>query len=66
MRINLKILRIKHGLSQEEISEKIGCKRAAYSAIESGLRSGKQTFWKRLQQTFDVPDSEMWSIMKNE
>lgn len=66
MRINLKIFRVKHGLSQEAISEKIGCKRGTYSAIECGVRSGKPSFWQKLQKAFDVPDAEMWELMLDE
>lgn len=66
MRINLKIFRIQQHLSQEEICEKIGCSRATYSAIENGVRNGRQTFWKNFQKAFDLPDSDMWALMKNE
>ena len=66
MRTNLKIFRIKQHLSQTEISEKIGCSRATYAAIESGARCGRQTFWKDLQKAFRLPDAEMWELMKND
>lgn len=66
MRTNLKVFRVKHNLSQEEISEKIGCKRATYSAIECGKRNGQQNFWKKLQKAFSIPDAEMWDLMLDE
>lgn len=66
MRTNLKIFRIKQHLSQTEISEKIGYSRATYAAIESGARCGRQTFWRDLQRAFQLPDAEMWELMKND
>ena len=66
MRRNLKIFRIKQNLSQTEISDRIGCSRATYAAIESGSRCGRQTFWSDLQKAFELPDSEMWPLMTND
>jgi len=66
MRTNLKIFRIKQHLSQAEISEKIGCSRATYAAIESGARCGRAEFWKELKKSFLIPDSEMWRLMEND
>lgn len=66
MRMNLKLFRVKHLLSQEEIAERIGFSRAAYAAIEAGTRDGRQAFWIALQKAFDIPDAEMWALRKNE
>ena len=66
MRMNLKMFRIKRHMSQEEIASKIGCTRATYSAVESGSRDGRQTFWQSLQFAFALPDDEMWELMKRE
>lgn len=66
MRTNLKVFRVKQHLSQEEMAEKIGFSRGAYTAIEAGKRDGRQSFWVALQKAFDIPDSEMWSLRKNE
>lgn len=66
MRTNLKVFRVKQKLSQEEIAKKCGCKRATYSAIECGTRSGKGTFWSNFQTAFNVPDAEMWELMKDD
>lgn len=63
-RTNLKLFRVKNKLSQAAISEKIGCQRATYSAIECGKRSGRKDFWNKLQQAFNVPEGEMWELMK--
>lgn len=66
MRMNLKVFRVKHGLSQEKMAEEMGYMRATYSAIECGKRDGRSAFWQTLQKTFDVPDDEMWELQKNE
>lgn len=66
MRTNLKVFRVKHNLSQQEISEKIGCNRATYSCIETGIRSGRPDFWESLRKSFSVPEAEMYALMKNE
>lgn len=65
-RTNLKVFRIRRGLSQEQIAKKIGCIRATYSAIENGKRSGRATFWNSFQKAFDVSDSHMWELMQDE
>lgn len=66
LRTNLKIFRVKHRLSQEEMAKKLGYSRATYAAIESGKRAGKQVFWIDFQEAFNVPDEELWGYMKNE
>lgn len=63
-RTNLKLFRVKHKMSQEQIAEKIGCTRATYSSIESGKRTGRQAFWLDLQKAFDIPDADLWGLMK--
>lgn len=65
MRANLKNLRvIKNNLTQSEIAALIGVSRATYSFVERGERSGTNEFWAKIQQIFDVPDSEMWDLQK--
>lgn len=66
MRTNLKVFRIKQGLSQVEISSKIGCNRATYSAIENGTRDGTFKFWNKLQQAFELPNCDMWELIRND
>lgn len=66
MRMNLKIFRVQHNLTQEEMAEKIGCRRATYSCIENGTRGGRQEFWQSLQQAFNIPANNMFSLMINE
>lgn len=66
MRTNLKIFRIRQKLSQAEMAEKIGCRRSTYSAIEQGTRNGRLSFWDALKTAFDLPDTEIGGLMKND
>lgn len=63
-RTNLKVFRIKMQLSQAAISEKIGCQRSTFAAIENGKRNGRQAFWNGLQAAFNLPNEVMWELMK--
>ena len=66
MRTNLKVFRVKQNMTQDETAAKIGCSRSCYASIENGDREGRGTFWRDLQKAFDIPDSEMWALKKNE
>lgn len=66
MRTNLKVFRVKQKMTQDEMAEQIGYTRAAYSSIEKGKRNGRDAFWRDLQKAFNLDDTEMWSLMKNE
>lgn len=66
MRKSLKLFRVGLNLTQAEMAEKIGCGRAMYSYVENGKRAGRQMFWNSLQKAFDIPDEEMYGLMKNE
>lgn len=59
-------LRARHGLTQEQMAERLEITRAAYSQIEIGGRDGRFSFWQRLQKEFNLTDSETWAILKNE
>lgn len=66
MRKNLKLFRTNRFLSQQEIADKMGVTRGTYAAIENGSREGRKTFWAQLQEAFDIPDAEMYGLMKND
>lgn len=67
MRMNLKLFRIKHKLTQAKFAEKIGVSRANYRAVEKGKRNGDlEDFWHSLQKVFGVPDEEMFALTKIE
>lgn len=66
MRKNLKIFRIERDLTQAQIAEKIGCRRATYAAIEKGVREGRRAFWNDLQAAFNIDSDAMWDLMRND
>lgn len=66
MRKNLKLFRVANDMTQSEIAAKIGCARGAYAAIEKGTRGGSQSFWAKLQTAFNIPNEDMWGLIKNE
>lgn len=63
---NLKLftLRKAAGLSQIETAKKLGIPVNLYSAIERGESNGKTAVWERIQNLFNVPDEEMWELIK--
>lgn len=63
-RINLKMFRVGFDLTQEEFADRIGVERGTYTAIENGTRNGTHEFWNKLQTAFNVPDSNMWGLMR--
>lgn len=64
-RRNLKVFRVKHGLTQVEMAAKIGVSRSVYSDVEAGRRkSCSIAFLRKLQAAFDIPDEEMWALSK--
>lgn len=65
-RLNLRVLRVRNNLTQEEMSKKLGVSRMTYTFIENGERIGKMQFWIALQDAFNIPDEEMFLLMKTE
>ena len=66
IRLNLRILRVRNNLSQEEMAKETGVNRMTYVFIENGERMGKMQFWLALQDRFEISDEEMFSLMKTE
>lgn len=66
MRLNLKLFRTKQKLTQSEMAKKMGVNRGMYAQVEKGSRSCTPTFLKKLQDAFNIPDEEMWSLTKLE
>lgn len=65
-RIALKQFRVGEQLTQQEMANKLEISRVTYIAIENGVRNGTVEFWRTVQKTFNVPDSEMWKLQKQE
>ncbi len=65
-RVNLKIFRIQHNLTQSDIAERVGCSRDAYREIESGKRNPSYDFMEKFKVAFDIPAENMWNLMERE
>jgi DNA-binding XRE family transcriptional regulator len=64
MRIQLKLLRVARGMTQEQFAKALGYNRTYYNAVENGKHAGSLKFWKRVQEFCNVPDEEFANIMK--
>lgn len=62
---SLKILRVRNGLSQEEMARKLTMSRQAYAKIENGLGNGNITFWSKVQRVFNISSEEMWDLIND-
>lgn len=63
-RIELKALRVRHDLSQQEMADALGVPRQTYAMVERGQRRGNDVFWATLKEKFSVPDADMWKLMR--
>lgn len=64
MRTELKVLRIKHNLTQVEIAQKLGVSKSTYNLVEQGKRNGSKKFWLAVQNLFELGDAEVWKLQK--
>lgn len=61
-RNELKVLRVRHNLTQPQIAEKLGVSKSTYNLIEQGKRRGSAEFWLKLQSEFNLKDDEVWKL----
>lgn len=64
-RKNLKLLRIKHDLTQEELAKALNISLSSYNLIENGERNGSIVFWNSLQDFFKLTGEEIWNLQNN-
>ena len=64
MRTNLKVFRVRLKLTQEGMAIKLGVSRQLYAFVEAGKRNGSPKFWRSVQRVFNVPDDQMYKLMK--
>lgn len=58
-RTNLKVFRIRLGLTQAAFAARIGVDRNTYANIENGKSSGRARFWEALRVKYDLRESEL-------
>lgn len=62
IRNELKVLRVRHNLTQPQMAERCGVSLTTYNFIEQGKRRGSQQFWLTLQREFKLKDGEVWQL----
>lgn len=63
MRTRLKLFRVKHKLTQEQIAEKIGYGRMTYANVENGKRNPSKNFCAGLAKAFGLSLSKVSELM---
>lgn len=63
MRTDLKVLRVKNNLTQQEMADKLDVSLTTYSFIENGKQSGKVEFWKKVKEAFNLTADELVKMM---
>lgn len=64
MRTELKLLRVRYGLTQEQMAVRLGCKRCTYAAVENGKREPSMRFCNALSMAFGMPMAEVLELLK--
>lgn len=62
MRLNLRLLRVKNGLTQDQMAERLGVTRSTYCNIENGKSDGRGVFWMTVEKEF--PGVNIGEMMK--
>lgn len=62
MRTELKLLRVKHHLTQPEMAKVCGTSLSTYNLIEQGKRRGSAEFWLTLQEKFNLDGETVWKM----
>lgn len=63
-RTNLKVFRVKYGLTQDEFAKKIGYSRSYYRRVENSECSGAMKFWQAISTEFVIPMVDVLELMK--
>lgn len=56
-------LRADRNWSQGDMAVRLGCARQYIAQIENGAAFGTINFWKKIQNMFHIPDSDMWTLI---
>lgn len=66
MRTELKVFRIKQGMTQAQFAEKIGFSRGHYARFENGEAGTTLRFLQALQKAFGLSLEEAQAVMKRD
>ena len=64
MRHNLKVFRVTHNLTQQQLADKLGVSVSTYNLIENGSRRGSQKLWETLQKEFNLDGGKVWELQR--
>lgn len=59
----LKVLRARFNLTQEQTADALEVPRQQYSYIERGERKGSAETWLKIQKLFGLSDGKTWRLM---
>ena len=62
-RNKLKVLRVKHELTQQQLADKLGVSVSTYNLLEMGKRDGNKELWLDIQKLFKLEDGEVWRLI---
>ena len=57
-------LRVSNRWSQVTAAERLGIPLASYKLIEQGKQEGKPRTWLKVQKLYNIPDADMWELIK--
>lgn len=63
MRYQLRLIRIRKGVSLDTASREMGIALSTLTHIELGKRPGNITIWKKIQNYYNIPTDNMWNII---
>lgn len=66
MQYKFKEFRENLGLTQLEMSKSINYSVAYIKKIEAGERKGSIDFWKQIQKVYNVDNSNIWRLIRND
>lgn len=66
MQYKFKEFRENLGITQLEMSKSINYSLAYIKKIEAGERRGSIAFWKQIQEVYNVDNSKIWRLVKND
>lgn len=62
MRHDLKVFRVSHNLTQNEMADKLAVSVSTYNLVENGKRRGSEDFWLRLKNQFNLTGEQVWNL----
>ncbi|MBR2909298.1 MAG: helix-turn-helix transcriptional regulator [Clostridia bacterium] len=65
-RVKLKNERLQRGLTTKQVAEQLGVSMQFVYLLETEKKDGTLKTWKKIQDIYNIPDNEMWSLMQGQ